>query len=281
MNLILKRITAVLLVPLLTLASGCLPSGKETAELRATAAPQSTATAAAVPGGGDGISSPPPEVSSDPENGAGLIPLDWQRVEEATVLETSKGLPAGSKVISQTRLDDFGGIQITVYTQAEDDDYVYADLDTSKGHFSLGSVGTYNYRKVEDIQVEVTNLFKDRVLKITGGLGANNSLSNYYNIDNKGTPAEMLRIDTGHTRELDVDGDGYREAVAAHGTPMTAYVYRYHSGYAEFIYLNDALQANSVVLRDDLVYEASDIGGEITREYRITLEGMIPVATSP
>ncbi|WP_438495046.1 hypothetical protein [Paenibacillus sp. IHBB 3054] len=81
MNLILKKITAVLLVPLLTLASGCLPSGKETAELRATAAPQSTATAAAISGGLDGIASPPPEGSSHPENRAGLIPLDWQRVE--------------------------------------------------------------------------------------------------------------------------------------------------------------------------------------------------------
>ncbi|MEK5239810.1 hypothetical protein NST99_29555 [Paenibacillus sp. FSL L8-0470] len=281
MNLILKKITAVLLVPLLTLPSGCMPSGKETADLHATAAPRSTATAADVSGGVDGMATPPPERSFHPENRAGLIPLDWQRVEEAPVVKTSKGLPSGSKVILQTRLDDFGGIQVTVYTQAKDDDYVYADLDTSKGHFSLGFVGTYNYRKVEDIQVEVTNLFKDRVLKITGGLGANNSLSNYYGIDNKGTPAEMLRIDTGHTRELDVDADGYREAVAAHGTPMTAYVYRYHSGYAEFIYLNDALQANSVVLRDDLVYEASDVGGEKPREYRISPEGMILLASSP
>ncbi|MNE73298.1 hypothetical protein D3C80_1693000 [compost metagenome] len=82
-------------------------------------------------------------------------------------------------------------------------------------------------------------------------------------------------MDTGHTREADVDRDGSIEVVSAHGTPMAAYVYRWHDGHAEEAYLNDALQADSVVLRDDLIYEAADLGESAAEEYRLTSEGLI------
>ncbi|MNI89160.1 hypothetical protein D3C73_1465300 [compost metagenome] len=87
----------------------------------------------------------------------------------------------------------------------------------------------------------------------------------------------MLLVDNGHASEKDVDRDGSPEVVSAHGTPMTAYLYRWHNGHAEEASLNDALQADSVVFRDDFIYEASDFSASGVREYRLIPEGLIPV----
>lgn len=207
---------------------------------------------------------------------AGLVRLNWQEMKDIPKAEAWAGIPSDAVTISGQWLENFGGIQITFYTKPGDEDYVYADLGTSKGHYSLGPVGTYNYRKPEDITAEVSSLFTGLKLKITGGLGANLSLSSYYSIDDTGTPAGVLQVGTGHTREADVDRDGSPEAVSAHGTPMTAYIYRWHNGHAEEAYLNDVLLADSVVLREDLVYEASNRGESEVREYQLIPEGLIP-----
>ncbi|WP_310830289.1 WD40/YVTN/BNR-like repeat-containing protein [Paenibacillus pedocola] len=207
---------------------------------------------------------------------SGLIRLNWQEMKDIPKAEAWAGIPSDAVTISGQWLENFGGVQITFYIKPGDEEHVYADLGTAKGHYSLGPVGTYNYRKPEDITAEVSSLFTGLKLKITGGLGANLSLSSYYTIDEAGTPAGVLRVDTGHTHEADVDRDGTPEAVSAHGTPMTAYIYRWHNGHAEEAGLNDALHADSVMLRDDLIYEASDMGESEGGEYQLIPEGLIP-----
>lgn len=207
---------------------------------------------------------------------AGSIKLDWKLVDTIPKVTKLNLRPLGATLITEKRLDDFGGVKVSVYTMASDEDYVYASISTSKGQYNLGAIGTYNYRQPEDIKVEVVRLFSEKVLKITGGLGANNSLSNYYLIDESGNPSGLLQIDTGHSKELDVDGDGSFEGVSAHGNPMSAYIYRWNVDHAEITYVNDALKADSVVLTDEGIYEASNIGDKQSKRFRLTQEGLIP-----
>jgi hypothetical protein len=205
-----------------------------------------------------------------------LIKLEWKLVDTIPVVSQLSAPPSDATLITEKKLDDFGGVKVSVYTMASDEDYVYARMSTSKGQYSLGAIGTYNYRKPEDIKIEVVRLFSEKVLKITGGLGANNSLSNYYLIDESGNPSGLLQIDTGHSKELDVDQDGSIEGLAAHGNPMSAYIYRWNVDHAEITYINDALKTDSVVLTDEGIYEASNIGDKQSKRFRLTVEGLIP-----
>ncbi|AIQ49430.1 hypothetical protein R70723_28765 [Paenibacillus sp. FSL R7-0273] len=205
-----------------------------------------------------------------------VITPDWQEVKQLPQAEARPGMPADAVTVSVQRLKDFGGgITVTFYTLPGDEDYVYADLSTAAAHYSLGSIGTYNYRKPENLIAEAVSVFNSRMLKITGGLGANSALSRYYTIDEKGVPEGVLLVDTGHAREIDIDRDGAAEVLSAHGTPTAAYVYRLYEGHAEEAYINAALQADSVVLRDDLIFEASHLGHADVQEYRFTPEGLI------
>jgi len=186
---------------------------------------------------------------------ANLIKLEWKLVDTMPIVSQLSAPPTGATLITEKKLEDFGGVKVSVYTMASDEDYVYARTSTSKGQYSLGAIGTYNYRQPEDIKVEVVRLFSEKVLKITGGLGANNSLSN---------PSGLLQIDTGHSKELDVDQDGSFEGVAAHGNPMSAYIYRWNVDHAEITFVNDG------------IYEASNIGDKQSKKFRLTVEGLIP-----
>lgn len=210
------------------------------------------------------------------DTAANFIKLEWKLVDTIPIVSQLSAPPTGATLIAEKKLDDLGGVKVSVYTMAKDEDYVYARISTSKGQYSLGAIGTYNYRQPEEIKVEVVQLFSEKVLKITGGLGANNSLSNYYLIDGSGNPSGLLQIDTGHSKELDVDRDGSIEGVAAHGNPMSAYVYRWNVDHAEITFVNDALKADSVVLTDEGIYEASNIGDKQNKRFRLILEGLIP-----
>lgn len=299
MNRMLKKPAVLLMTTLLIILAGCQNSGGEagvpnSTELKPGDSPVATSSSlpggtveaslqscgektAANRGGGTGENAPGGSVKS----GEKVIPLQWKKLQDKPAVEAAKGLPAGAKIISEIRQEDFGDVLVTVYSVEGDQDYIYADLHTIMGDFSLGYVGSYNYHSSGDTVVETTCLFAERVLKITGNVGANSSLTKYYTLDAAGQPAGLLQIDTGHAREWDVDGDGFPEATAAHGLPMTAYVYRWKNGYAEYAYLNDDLDADSVVLREDLIYEASGIGDAQPSLYRLHPEGLIKLTMPP
>ncbi|SEU25678.1 hypothetical protein [Paenibacillus sp. NFR01] len=205
----------------------------------------------------------------------GLNRLDWQPAEVPAVKPWA-GMPAGAAVVSQQTLDQLGEVAVTFFTLAGDENYVYADLKTPQGHFDLGAAGTYNYRKADDLHADAALLFSGWKLKITGSLGANATLSNYYSIGGTGQPAGVLRVDTGHAAERDVDRDGVNEAVSVYGLPMTAYVYRWQGGRPERADVNAALQADSVMLRDDMVFEATAGGSSEPQEFWLLPEGLIP-----
>lgn len=287
MNIIPKA--AALLAVLFLLTTGCGFSGSNDAEQSPVIGPVNTASLpdydapASIPAAEpftpaapDQVTVTTPILPPDHTQLEAIITLDWQEAKLPPQPEASlTGIPSDAETVSVQRLKDFGGTEITFYTLPGDEDYVYADLRTSGAHYSLGPAGTYNYRKAEDLNAAAVSAFNGIAIKITGGLGANSTLSSYYTIDKAGIPAGILQVDTGHTHEADVDRDGSAEVVSAHGTPMAAYVYRWHDGHAEEAFLNDALQADSVVLRDDLIYEAADVGDSAAEEYRLTSEGLI------
>lgn len=295
MNTMIIPKAAALLAVLLVLSSGCgftggsnNPQQSPVVESNNTAPLTSLDTPASVPGDVSSTPATNSAIPAAPEQPTvttpiplpgdtlpeALIALDWQEVKQLPPAEAWTGIPADAMTVSVQRLKNLGGAAITFYTRPGDEDFVYADLRISSVHYRLGPAGTYNYRKPEDLGAAVVSLFNGKALKITGGLGANSTLSNYYTIDEAGVPTGMLRVDTGHTNEADVDRNGSAEVVSAHGTPMTAYVYRWHDGHAEEAYINDALQADSVVLRDDLIYEAADLGNPEVKEYQLTPEGL-------
>lgn len=296
MNTMIIPKAAALLAVLLVLSSGCGYTGSSnnaqqspgvesnnTSPFPALDTPASVpgdvsstpATKSAIPAAPEQLTAAAPIPSPDRTQPEAMIALDWQKVKQSPLAEAWTGIPADAMTVSVQQLKDFGGAAITFYTRPGDEDFVYADLGISSVHYRLGSAGTYNYRKPEDLKAAVVSFFNGKALKITGGLGANATLSNYYTINEAGVPTGMLRVDTGHTNEADVDRNGSTEVVSAQGTPMTAYVYRWHDGHAEEAFINDALQADSVVLRDDLIYEAADFGNPEVKEYRLAPEGLI------
>lgn len=206
-----------------------------------------------------------------------LIPIQWRSVDNTPFVKASGVVPPGATIVADKAMDEFGGINVTLYTKEDDEDYVYGLLTTSKGQYEVGTVGSFNKREPEDITVTSTQLFGKLALKITGEVGANYAVTHYFAIDSDSNPKGLLTVDTGHASEQDVDGDGYSEVVSIHGTPTRIFLYRWNKDHAEIADVNEALKVDSVTLTPGLILEAENIGGEKPEQYRLIPEGLIPV----
>ncbi|WP_052087688.1 WD40/YVTN/BNR-like repeat-containing protein [Paenibacillus wynnii] len=206
---------------------------------------------------------------------AGLITLPWKPVEHTPIVKKSDLIPSGATIIENKKFENFDGFEVTLYTQKNDKKDVYAALSTVKSQYELGVVGSYDYRKPEDIEITPTRIFGKSALKITGVAGANHAISRYFSMDDTGVPKGLLTVNTGMASEQDLDRDGYPEGVAIHGTPMNVYLYRWNKDHAEVTYINEALKAYSVNLTEDKVFEVTYQGGKQTERYSLIPEGLI------
>ncbi|MBB6669443.1 hypothetical protein [Cohnella nanjingensis] len=192
--------------------------------------------------------SPSPSATVPPsEDQAGEVALQWQRVTEAPAISQLSDWPSkGQRTIREYKLKAHPGMKIVVYAWKENADNLYAALKTKTVVYDLGIIGKAAYGKAEDITVEDDVVaFRQKLVKVTGTLGASASLTRYLSID-QGVPKPVLAVDAGRASELDLDFDGVREIVATSGTPMKTYVYRWNEDRIERCDLNEALGAPSV-----------------------------------
>lgn len=259
------------------LLAGMLIAGSIAAVLAACGSPSPKATPPVFVNSAPPAFSPLPAASAE-HKAVPPVQLEWEPMEQAPEAVPDAILPPDAEEIGTLNLQQFGGVRLELYTRSGDTDYVYARLLTPAGFYGLGEAGTYNYRKPEDFQLEEVSVFGIQALKLTGTFGANTSVSSYYTVDEEGAPAGLLRVDTGHAVEQDVDRDGWMEVVSAAGLPMRSTLYRRHDGRIERADINQALGADSVVYTREGLYEASDIGGSAAY-YCYTPDGLIPAVS--
>lgn len=78
----------------------------------------------------------------------------------------------------------------------------------------------------------------------------------------------FLKIDTGHAKEVDLDGDGTIEIVATHGTPMASSIYKRENNEFFSSSVNEALDVESAWLLADNRFEVQEKVGAAAEWYR-------------
>ncbi|MCI3922589.1 hypothetical protein MO973_20365 [Paenibacillus sp. TRM 82003] len=174
--------------------------------------------------------------------------------------------------------------RVVVYARPDDPERLYADFLASGTRYELGVVGDKVPQAQGDdelLSVDTLTGFGRTLVRIKGILGANAPIQNYFIVEN-GAAAPFLRVDTGHAREIDLDGDGASEIVSTHGTPMRTYLYRFDDGGFAVADVNAALGADSVHLNESAsgVFLASRIGADEQRAYRFEAGRLYPLESS-
>lgn len=212
--------------------------------------------------------------------GSESINLIWSEAPVPASPEQVTALPKGAALADRIIVPGTA-FSLEVYTINNDEDYVYGMLATDAGRYDLGPVGTWNYRGKGDVKGERVNLFGDTLLKVTGSQGANSSLSQYYRIMEGRAPEGVVKVDTGHAMERDMDGDGEPDIVANHGTPLSSYIYIRQGSVIRMAAVHDAIGDSALTLTADGVYETygrSKLQAEITGRYRLGIDGRLAAA---
>lgn len=197
------------------------------------------------------------ELAGQKEDSNANIALPWKKVADLPPIRKLADWPQNvDKTIREFDLFGFAGIRATVYAKKGNTDYLYAALTAKDGVYDLGEIAGYVYNNDGDVSVEDSFVFKKRLIKLTGTVGASATLTRYVSIDN-GVPKPVLLVDTGHVRHLDLDFDGKEEVVASSGTLSKTYVYRWNRDHAEVCDLNELLGATAVTISPERAVEAS------------------------
>lgn len=190
--------------------------------------------------------------------GAGQVELRFDDVPKQRVTALSEDETAGGVF----KREWLGAGEVIFYAKRGDHEYVYGAIRTEDGLYGLGAIGSVS--SMHDLSlfgVREMELSGEPVIRLDGVLGANAPLHLYASID-KGSVEPLLRVDTGHAAEIDLDGDGSSEIVAVHGTPASTHLYRASRRGWEAVSLNDALGAFSVFLLPDGGFEVLAEPGE-------------------
>lgn len=180
------------------------------------------------------------------------IALTFQSIHNDQVIQEVSQTGEG-KIIKKQEVQ-FG--EVTIIAKPNDNENLYGVYQTKGILYDLGVVGG-QHSPLDDelLSIKELTLFNQSILRINGVFGANASVQNYYVIGN-GKVAPFLLVDTGHAVEVDLDGDGMIEIVSTHGTPSSAYIYKWSDGKFAVANVNDVLGATSVYLNDNKQFEA-------------------------
>lgn len=232
--------------------------------------------------GAAGCSSPGVEEEAGVKKaqGSSSMALAWSEAPLPANPEQAAALPEGAAVADRIAVAGTG-LSLEVYTMNNDEDYVYGMLATDTARYDLGPVGTWNYRGKGDVKAEQVELFGDTLLKVTGSQGANSSLSQYYRIIEGGAPEGVVKVDTGHAMERDMDGDDEPDIVANHGTPLSSYIYIRQGAVIRMAAVHEAIGDSTLTVTADGVYETYGRGkmqAEVTGRYRLGIDGRLIAA---
>jgi hypothetical protein len=138
--------------------------------------------------------------------------------------------------------------KIIIFTNENDEErLLFGAFQTEDAQYELGLVGQ-NSPALDDesLSVKELTLFNKSLILVSGVLGANAPLYNYFSIEEDGAIHPFLIVDTGHAIESDLDNDGIVEIVSTNGTPSVTYIYKWQDGAFYISNVNEALGAASV-----------------------------------
>jgi len=124
---------------------------------------------------------------------------------------------------------------------------LYAYLEYNHQKYDLGPIG-YGKAKNSDFQYVVVKALSNSWIKVSGSLGVNAPHTIYIDIT-KERPAAL--IISAHTKEFDVNGDGYNEIVASVGSPTYSSLYMLNDQQIRVLDFNELLSA-FLVRYDDI-----------------------------
>lgn len=137
---------------------------------------------------------------------------------------------------------EFAWGKVFIFTGSKDENNVYGGYLADGQYYVLGQIGERN-----DVMLETVQLWGRELVKLLGVYGANAPVTNYFKIS-EGKLEPFLKVDTGNVTELDLDEDGVSEIVSQHGTFSMTLIYRWEAGQWEVANLNEALNADAVML---------------------------------
>ncbi|MCS7463416.1 hypothetical protein N0M98_25245 [Paenibacillus doosanensis] len=203
--------------------------------------------------------------------------LQWRTYTSGEELRVMKdGLGQDDRIVKEVSLitgTSSGKIKVILYERTDDSIYVHAALVKDDTAYDLGAVAALSD---EQVQIQDSFLFRKEVIKIQGAVGAAASMTRYIDIED-GVPKPLLLIDEGHASEYDVDHDGQEEVIASSGTIPSLSVYRLKDGRIERCQLNEALQADAVVMTEEGAV-AAYFGQERVKLYWLKVEGLLKFA---
>ncbi|MEX1031379.1 MAG: hypothetical protein WDZ91_15250 [Paenibacillaceae bacterium] len=199
------------------------------------------------------------------------IPLTFQSVSNEQKIQEVSQIEDAEIVKEQELLAG----KIIIFSKQDDNEHIYGAFKTVNALYDLGVVGAQIYH--ESLSIIELNLFNKSLIRINGSFGANAPVQNYFSIeDEKITP--VLRVETGQTVELDLDGDGSVEIVSSHGTPMTTYIYEWEDGEFSVSNVNESLNAISINLTDDKKFNVQyKVGSNTTKLFEYKMGKLKPL----
>jgi hypothetical protein len=137
--------------------------------------------------------------------------------------------------------------KVMIYTKPQDKESLYAAYESEKGLFDLGMFGSSSPSEniISSPEISLLDMYNKSLIRIKGVYGANAPTQLYFYVSDL-IPAPTIRIETGNTEEIDLDGDDVKEIVSSHGTPTHTIVYKRNDKHFGSADLNEALNATSV-----------------------------------
>lgn len=158
-----------------------------------------------------------------------------------------------------TKEQTIAGGKIIIFTKQDDKEYIYGAFETKDSLQVFGAVGGFN--NLELVSIEELSLFNKSLICIRGVVGANAPIQHYLTVED-GEITPFLRVATGNTMEVDIDGDGTAEIVSIHGTPLETYIYKWQEGEFWVTSVNKSLGATYVFLNQDRLFEVMFTGSD-------------------
>ncbi|MGG1637736.1 hypothetical protein [Paenibacillus sp. NRS-1760] len=122
---------------------------------------------------------------------------------------------------------NISGGKISINSKSGDVEQVYGAFESEAGLYELGAVGgMHSQNNDELLSIKELELYGKSLIRIDGVFGANAPIHNYFEMKD-GSPIPFLLVDTGHAKEVDVDGDAIEEVVSKHGLPLLTFVYKW------------------------------------------------------
>jgi len=187
-------------------------------------------------------------------NGCNLIkrttlPLDFFPVNRFVISELSKDNI--TEIVQERHINS--DISVLLFKN-QDIDEISGAIKYNGEYFYIGQVSMNN--TTEDLMgIDIVSVFGRKAVKIYGILGANYAQA-YYWLYEDGLEDSIIRVD-GHSKEIDLEGDGINEIISQLGTAPQTTIYIVNEKEVIASDINESINARAVFFQniDEKIFE--------------------------